>query len=100
MKSALVAASLTWLGLDAAINGQSTQTESVLDRVVAQQPNGGPFVYAPPIKDWSEQAVIAVGSAADVVIGFEASTRDIDGWISTACPSCGCGRPGSIPITF
>jgi hypothetical protein len=49
------------------------QTESVLDRVVAPQPNGGPFVFAPPIKDWSDQAVIGVGHAADVVVGFEAA---------------------------
>ncbi len=45
----------------------------MLDRVVAPQPNGGPFVFAPPIKDWSDQAVIGVGHAADVVVGFEAA---------------------------
>jgi hypothetical protein len=47
------------------------QTESVLDRIVAPQPNDGPFVFAPPIKDWSDQAVIGVGNAANVVVGFE-----------------------------
>jgi hypothetical protein len=56
-----------------AVGGQSNQTESVLDRIVAPQTNGGPFVFAPPIKDWSDQAVIGVGKAADIVVGFEAA---------------------------
>jgi hypothetical protein len=71
MKRALVAVLLIGLGSIRALGGQTNQAESVLDRVVAAQPNGGPFVFAPPIKDWSDQAVIGVGNAANVVVGFE-----------------------------
>jgi hypothetical protein len=72
MKSALVAASLMWLGLDAAISGQNPQTESVLDRIVTAQPNDGPFVLTPPLPYWSEGSVLSVGRAAGIVVGFEA----------------------------
>jgi hypothetical protein len=69
----VTAAALFGLLAIAPVSGQDAPTESVLDRVVARQPSGGPFVFAPPIKDWSDQAVIGVGSAADIVVGFEAA---------------------------
>jgi hypothetical protein len=55
-----------------AIGGQSHQAESVLDRIVAAQPNGGPFALTPPLSNWSEGAVLSVGRAAGIVVGFEA----------------------------
>jgi hypothetical protein len=70
MKRMMVVAWLLSLGLTRAVAGQSA--ESILDRIVAPQPNGGPFVFAPPINDWSDEAIIGVGYAADVVVGFEA----------------------------
>jgi hypothetical protein len=73
MNRVFIVASLMSLGWFGTIVGQSNQTGSVLDRIVAAQPNGGPFVFAPPIKDWSDQSVLGVGSAADIVVGFEAA---------------------------
>lgn len=52
--------------------GQTDRIESVLDRVVAEQPDGGPFVLTPPLPYWSEGVVLAMGRAAGIVVGFEA----------------------------
>jgi hypothetical protein len=73
MKRVLIVASLMSLGWIGTAGGQTTQAESVLDRIVARQPDGGPFVFTPPINDWSDQAVIGIGRAADIVVGFEAA---------------------------
>jgi hypothetical protein len=68
-----VAAALIGVLGTVAVAEQNVQTESVLDRIVTEQSNGGPFGVAPPIRDWSDSAVLAVGRAADIVVGFEAA---------------------------
>ena len=73
MKHALVATlALCLVGTESA-PGQDNETESVLDRIVTALPNGRPFVLAPPIPTFSDEAVLQVGAAAGVVVGFEAA---------------------------
>lgn len=72
MKRVAATALIYLLGIGG-VSGLNVQTESVLDRIVVGQPNGGPYVLAPPIRDWSDEATIGVGSAADIVVGFEAA---------------------------
>jgi len=71
MKRVIVLASLMSLGSIAAVVGQSP--ESVLDRIVPEQPAGGPYALSPPLPDWSDGAALSVARAAGIVVGFEAS---------------------------
>ena len=72
MQGLLAAAALIWVGLIGALSSQGPQTGPVLDRIVAPQSNGGPFVLTPPLPYWSEGAVLSVARAAGIVVGFEA----------------------------
>jgi hypothetical protein len=72
MKRVFIVASLMSLGWIGTVVGKTNQTESVLDRIVTEQPNGGPFVLTPPLPYWSEGIILSVGRAAGIVVGFEA----------------------------
>jgi hypothetical protein len=73
MKRALVTALVIGLGSIGALSGQAKPAASVLDRIVREQPNGGPYVLSPPLPDWSDGAALSVARAAGIVVGFEAS---------------------------
>jgi hypothetical protein len=72
MKLALIAL-LVGLGSIGALSGQSHQAESVLDRIVPEQSNGGPYALTPPLPNWSDGAALSAGRAAGIVVGFEAA---------------------------
>jgi hypothetical protein len=47
--------------------------DAPLERIVGEQPNGGPYVLSPPIVTWSDNAPFNIGRAASIPTGFEAA---------------------------
>jgi hypothetical protein len=99
MKTTLVAALLLGLGSTGALSGQTDQTESVLDRIVPEQPSGGPFALTPPLPTWSDGAVLSVGRTAGIVVGFEAAPEVKEvGAIATAAIAASVKAHGRISL--
>ena len=57
--------------VSAAASQKPAEEPSPLDRIVVEQPGGGPWLLTPAVPTFSEKAPLAVGKAAGVVVGFE-----------------------------
>jgi hypothetical protein len=72
MSAKLIPLALCAAATIAASPRQPAETKPALDRVIARQPDGGPYVFSPPLTTIADPAVLRVGSAAGVTLGFEA----------------------------
>ena len=73
MKRVMLVAWLIVVGPIGIVFGQSQHADSILDRIVPEQPGGGPYALNPALSNWSDGSALAVGRAAGIVVGFEAA---------------------------
>jgi hypothetical protein len=60
------------LSMRAAAQQQPADEKPAVDRIVERQPDGGPYVFSPPLTTIADPAVLRIARAAGITVGFEA----------------------------